>query len=328
MCSNLAPGKSCDGVMSQMQKTKNGIFFGVSLFVAIASGVIYVALPKVERIIIEKENAANPTYSASREGTSKNSLTKEQSDRSEKNDNEESAGKESTMSVIKRVCVAIWPLLGALFLLFLVTLCVFPGYTMNIVPNEVGQVLDIGTFTQKKRAFDVFVAIHFFCFNLGDLLGRFLPPLMFALTKFVRETVTNGSLSKISPRNAIFVVFGIALSRIVYVFTTPLFYAASMYLKPKSSHTMASQHSDFTSYFYVFTIGLTTGAIATASFANMPTVPIRAAPGSSVKRAMTGDEMGMSGRIMTLALIFGLVMGSAFGIAYSKIFFESWPKSQ
>ncbi|AXA51217.1 solute carrier family 29 (equilibrative nucleoside transporter), member 1/2/3 [Malassezia restricta] len=88
-------------------------------------------------------------------------------------------GPDMSWTRIKRVQASLVPWSASIFVLFAVTLCVYPGITSRV------RTTTQSAWLQNEG---VFVALHIVCMNIGDLMGRRLP-IIFPATNVRRVSV-------------------------------------------------------------------------------------------------------------------------------------------
>lgn len=151
--------------------------------------------------------------------------------------------------------------------IFVITLAIFPALTARVQS------------TGKSIPSIVFVALHFFIFNLGDLMGRSLPSIVPRIFLFQRMKI----------------IALLCLLRTVFI---PLVEYCNVTASSDSSHSHL--FGDLTFFFIMGTLGLSNGLLATSIFVIGP----------HQDQLNSSNEQGLAAGLLSWWLSFGLAIGS------------------
>jgi len=172
----------------------------------------------------------------------------------------------------------------SIFMVFFVTLSLFPGWT-----SQLQSVHECDS--RVRLANDLYTPLTFVVFNAADLAGRVLSGSI----HFDRIQNVSGKLVTFS------------LARLIFF---PLFLFC---VARDSAYVKAAFHSDLFSLLVQATLGVGNGMVTTLSFMHAPTLL------PAVAQTQT-----RASEILNLALSFGLLCGSIFSFPFSRIATGHW----
>lgn len=172
----------------------------------------------------------------------------------------------------------------SIFIVFFVTLSLFPGWTSQLKSVRECQ-------SNLRLTNDLYTPLTFVVFNAADLTGRML----------------SGSVPLDRMRNVSTKLVALSLSRFIFF---PLFLLC---LARDSAYVQAAFHSDLFSLLVQVAFGVGNGMVTTLSFMHAPTLL------PAVAQTQT-----RASEILNLALSFGLLCGSIFSFPFSRIATGHW----
>ncbi|WFC98138.1 hypothetical protein MYAM1_000862 [Malassezia yamatoensis] len=213
---------------------------------------------------------------------------------------------ESPLQHLLTIQKKIWPWILSVFMIFVVTLGVYPALTAKVRPVSHAS-------PSIWTDVNVFVALHIVVMNIGDLIGRRLP----TLTAFFR--IRRGLVA-------------VLITGLRFLFI-PLFLACNVI--PVNGQSKSFALPDFVFLFLVLLLGVTTGCTATSVFLSGPQflVPNHDGACASEVRASQADDdvehdpllyqeeessthdAGVASLLLSFWLVMGLTAGSGLSFA-------------
>ncbi|WFD42216.1 hypothetical protein MPSI1_000857 [Malassezia psittaci] len=217
---------------------------------------------------------------------------------------------ESPLQHLLQIQKKIWPWILSVFMIFVVTLGVYPALTAKVRPVSPAS-------TSIWTDVNVFVALHIVVMNIGDLIGRRLP----TLTAFFR--IRRGLVA-------------VLITGLRFLFI-PLFLACNVTTVNGQSKSFALP--DLVFLFLVLLLGITTGCTATSVFLSGPQslVPTHDRACASEFGASQADDdvehdpllyqveessthdAGVASLLLSFWLVMGLTAGSGLSFAVLAI---------
>lgn len=189
------------------------------------------------------------------------------------------------------------------YLVFTVTLCLFPSWVSDLRSNHQCERHHHLFFSRLYN--DLYVPSSFVLFNVGDLIGRLLSEYV-PLDKI--RNVSNKLVVAATCRIIFFPLFLMCLTTTTT--TTP---SANNSTNPyEASYYIV--HNDYFSWMVQFMFALTNGILASTAFMYAPRLIV------AERTTMNGSsQQERSSNMMTFALCFGLLTGSMLSFPYMEV---------